>query len=165
MLNVLFEAEAALPGLLANEPAWTGLYADSERPTLRRLWRNWGRYRIYLHEFGPCDPARAFVHPHPWRFAVRTFGRYGMRVGAGEDPSRVPPVVLDVVMEAGSCYAMEHRTGFHGIYPVDPGPLRSLMVADRVEWPENKVRGNAPTRDLLRPERADLFAFFRGKYP
>lgn len=164
MLSVLFQAEAALPALLSDEAGWTGLYADSERPALRRLWRQWGEYRAYLHRFEPCEAAAAFVHPHPWRFAIRAFGRYGMRVGAGSDPGVVPPTVLDVVMEPGSRYAMEHRTGFHGIYPVDPGPLYSLMVAGPVEWPENRVRGNAPARELFPEERSDLFAFFRGRY-
>ncbi len=165
MLDVLYAAEAAMPSLLADESAWTGLYADSERPALTRLWRQWGEYRVCQHKFEPCDPDAAFLHPHPWRFAARTFGRYGMRVGAGNDPRVVPPVVLDMIMEPGSCYAMEHATGFHGIFPVDPGPLYSLMVAGPIEWPENRVRGNAPTRNLFPEERNDLFAFFRGRYP
>lgn len=95
MLNVLLQAEAALPALLTDEAGLIGLYADSERPALRRLWRQLGEYRAYLHRFNP---------------------------------------------------------------------LYSLMVAGPVEWPENRVRGNAPARELFPGERADLFAFFRGRY-
>lgn len=84
MLEILHLAERASPKLLLDRDGWTGIYADAEKPYLRRLWRQWGAYRINLHFFeGLAPDEEAFQHPHPWLFAVRIHeGRYLMDVCA-----------------------------------------------------------------------------------
>ena len=165
MLEKLYEAEAALPELLRDERAWTGVYADAEKPVLRRLWRQWGDHRIYLHAFDPCLPEESFAHPHPWSgIAIRVVdGRYEMTVGASADPSVVPPTVVTMIFEPGSVYEMVHPHGFHGTRPIG-GPTYSLMVAGPPTWQENRVRGNTIVRPLTPEERAHLFAVFRARY-
>jgi len=165
MLEVLVAVEVALPDLLGDESAWTGLYAASERPALTRLWRQWGEYRVYLHAFEPCSAEEAFSHPHPWKFAIRILdGCYEMVVGMSADPTVVPTVSAKMLFEPGSCYEMTHPHGFHAIRPVG-GPSHSLMVAGPVIWPENRARGNAPTRPLTGEERTGMFQYFHAWYP
>jgi len=164
MLNVLFAAEREMPDLLADESAWTGLYADSERPALTRLWRQWGEYRVYLHAFDPCEADEVFCHPHPWAFAVRIHaGTYEMSVSHGAE-GREPDEVVKMILAAGSCYEMTCRSGLHGVRPVGTRCL-SLMVAGPVIWPEHRIVANTPTRDLHSYERAHLFTYFRSRYP
>lgn len=165
MLDVLSTAERLLPELLKDEAGWTGLYADTERPALQRLWRQWGEYRIYLHQFERCASEEAFLHPHPWKFAIRLLkGRYEMGVGTSADPLRAPEIVARMIMEPGSCYEMTHPHGWHVIRPVDEETY-SLMVAGPPVYPQNRIPANTPVRELRLDERRMLFDFFASKYP
>lgn len=165
MLDVLFTAERALPELLKDEAGWSSVYADTEKPALQRLWRQWGEHRIYLHRFETCTPEEAFLHPHPWKFAIRLLkGRYEMSIGASNDPHREPETVVRMIMEPGSCYEMAHPHGWHAIRPVDEETY-SLMVAGPPVYPQNRIPANTPVRELMPEERRMLFDFFASKYP
>ncbi len=166
MLETLFLIEERiLPELLKDEAAWTGVYADAEKPVLRRLWRQWGKYRICLHSFEPCEASEAFSHPHPWKFAIRILkGRYEMTVGSSSDPGKVPPTVVRMIFEPGSVYEMCHEDGFHAARPIGRRSY-SLMVASPKIWDRNRLRANKIVRPLTTGERAELFAFFRTRYP
>lgn len=160
MLEILYTAERLLPRLLLETSGWNGIYADSEKPHLTRLWRQWGPYRINLHHFLGCSPGQAFAHPHPWPFAVRILsGRYEMTIGcAGDDPSVVPPTVCTVILGPGDVYEMTHPLGYHGIRPLDE-ESRTLMISGPPSWPENRVRSNATARLLT---AAEMIAFRTG---
>src|SRR5512147_535227 len=83
MSLVLRDVERALPRLLIDRAGWNGIYADTRKPHLRRLWRQYGEYRINLHFFDGMEAGDdAFAHPHPWAFAVRIHeGIYLMDIG------------------------------------------------------------------------------------
>ena len=165
MIDKLLEAERLLPEMLKDESAWIGVYADSERPVLSRLWRQWGENRIYLHAFDPCEAHEAFAHKHPWKFAIRIVdGIYEMTVGATSDPMIVLPVAARMIFTAGSVYEMCDEDAFHAARPIG-GRSHSLMVAGPKLWDKNRVRANKIVRALTPPERARLFAFFRDAYP
>jgi hypothetical protein len=164
MLEVLKEAEAVLPELLAHEESWRGVFADSEKPHLQRLWRQWGEYRIYLHHFSACEPKEEFPHPHPWRMAVRILeGEYVMGVGHSSDP-KVVPGLTHRVFHPGDSYELIHASEWHAIRPLKTKSL-SLMVAGPVVYPQNRIRSNKVARELTDIERTKLFAKVRKHYP
>lgn len=167
MLDILQFMELVLPVLLDDPSGWESLYADSERPVLRRLWRQFGEYRIYLHRFDPCGAAEAFLHPHPWKFAVRVVrGAYEMSVSTGNDPSRPPAEAsAKILMQPGSAYEMTCSRAFHAIRPSGAETVYSVMVAGDVCFPENRVIGNAPSRPLTEAERMDIIVTLRAHYP
>lgn len=162
MLNELFKIERELPTLLREKEAWTGLFADTEKPHLRRLWRQWGKNRIYLHHFSGCSEQDVFWHPHPWKMAVRSFSRYDQLLGARDELGNLI-VVARTIMEPGSCYEMTNRWGEHAIRPDGPEAW-SLMIAGPVLWPENRRVANTPVRELTQTEREKIFNFFSTQY-
>ena len=84
MLDVLEAVEQKLPELLRDEAGWNSLFIDYHPPTVERLWRTWGEYRVSLHRIHPCERGTALFHPHPWPSAMRILsGEYEMAVGYG----------------------------------------------------------------------------------
>lgn len=164
MLTLLSRVEAELPSLLRDEAAWNGLFADAQRPHLKRLWRQWDDYRISLHHFSECHEGQEFWHPHPWQMAVRVLkGRYEHRVGFVRDAAEEIEVVRSI-MQPGSCYEMISRQGIHAILPID-NETWSVMVSGPVLWPENRRVANTPSRALSEQERREMLDFFQGRYP
>ena len=165
MLKTLLTIERALPELLKDEAVWTGIYADTEKPHLQRLWRQHEESRIYLHRFEGCMTEEKFPHPHPWPFAVRILeGRYRMALGASSNPDVVPPDVAVVDLSPGCCYEMAHANGWHWIQPLDNVSV-TLMVAGPTIWQQNRKRANRPCRELTSEERATIFNVFHNHYP
>lgn len=164
MLEVLKKAEAVLPELLGDDASWHGVFADTEKPYLRRLWRQWGENRIYLHHFSSCEPREEFPHPHPWQMAVRILkGEYVMGVGTSSDLSIVPTLEYSV-FHPGDSYELLGPDKWHAIRPLKEESL-SLMVAGPVMYPQNRIRSNKIARELTDDERAALFTQIREYYP
>ncbi|MEZ4464521.1 MAG: hypothetical protein R3F43_08430 [bacterium] len=125
MLDLLAEAEAALPTLLADAAAWRSLRIDYHPPIVERLFRPFGDGgRLSLHRAWPCDPGEALFHPHPWPSAMRIVsGCYRMIVGHG--PGVVaPPVAATLELAAGSTYTMTDPDAWHAISPIGGPPCR-----------------------------------------
>jgi hypothetical protein len=163
MISVLMHVESILPILLSDQSIWKGLYADSEKPHLKRLWRQWGEYRINLHHFTACEPKEEFPHPHPWQMAVRILeGRYVMGHGRGND-LRVPPVLVYREFGPGDCYEMLDENEWHAIRPIG-GEALTIMVSGPAIYKQNRVHSNMPSRELTPLERAELFARMRVHY-
>ncbi|MDP3727192.1 MAG: hypothetical protein Q8R35_00975 [bacterium] len=163
MLNALHEAEQRLPTLLRDGDAWQSVFVDYHPPFVERLWRQWGRYRIYLHHIHPCGENEALFHPHPWPSAMRVLGgTYEMVLGfgAGEAP---PPRFVRLVLGPGSEYEMIDPDGWHFVRPL-AGPTMSLMVAGK-PWDRPSPKSDK-LLDPLRPDaKAAILAFFREHYP
>ena len=166
MLDILNKAEKALPGLLEDEDGWTGLYADSETPHLRRLWRQWGEHRLYLHCFEPCVSGDlGFLHPHPWKSVIRILkGHYEMDLGYGTDPAGQPITLSHIILPPNSVYEMSHPHGFHSVRTGSHEQTWTFMVAGPVIWPNNRIEGNGPSRQLSPRERHGMFKFYRDAY-
>jgi hypothetical protein len=164
MIDVLKTIESILPTLMAEESAWKGLYADSEKPHLRRLWRPWYQYRINLHHFTACESKEEFPHPHPWKMAVRILeGRYSMGLGRGLDLT-TPPTLTYKEYRPGDYYEMLDVDLWHAIRPLGDEAL-TIMVSGPPIYERNKVHSNKPSRELTMPERSELFQRIRIHYP
>jgi hypothetical protein len=164
MINVLQTVESILPALLAEESEWCGFYADSEKPHLHRLWRQWYQYRINLHHFTECDSKEEFPHPHPWKMAVRILeGKYLMGHGR-ESNLQVPPVLSYKEYLPGNCYEMIDADEWHAIRPLGKEAL-TIMVSGPPIYEHNKVHSNKPSRELISSERSELFEKIRAHYP
>lgn len=164
MICVLKTVETILPVLLADESLWRGLYADSEKPYLKRLWLQWYQYRINLHHFTACASTEEFPHPHPWQMAVRILeGNYSMGLGRGQDLV-MPPKLTYKKYEPGDCYEMLEVDEWHAIRPLGDEAL-TIMVSGPVIYGDNKIRSNKPSRDLTMVERTELFTRIKSHYP
>jgi hypothetical protein len=163
MLDVLAAVEKELPALLEEEGAWKGLYIDYHPPTVERLWRPWGGYRLSLHRIYPCGPGAALFHPHPWPSAMRILeGRYEMAVGYGPG-LKPPPFAARLIAGGDFVYEMTHPDAWHYVRPLD-APTYSLMVTGP-PWDRPAPRSDQPLRPLTAEQAAGLFAFFRKRYP
>ncbi|HEU5114151.1 MAG TPA: hypothetical protein VFT82_00095 [Candidatus Paceibacterota bacterium] len=164
MIEILKKVESSLPALLADQSAWKGIYADSEKPHLSRLWRQWGEYRINLHHFTECEAIEEFPHPHPWQMAVRILeGNYLMGLGKGSNPD-IPPALCYQEYKPGDCYEMLDADEWHAIRPLG-GEALTIMVSGPPIYEVNKSRSNKPSRELSPEERQRLFERIRVHYP
>lgn len=133
MMQVLLQAEKALPDLLEDVAGWTGVYIDYHKPFVERLWRPFGTdCRLFLHRIYPCTEKEALLHPHPWPSAIRVLGKgvYTMVVGSAAGVNS-PPIVLRTRITATANsrfrYSMEHPDGWHAVIPERDYSL-SVMV-------------------------------------
>ena len=164
MLKALYEAERVLPRMLKSVEGWTGLYADTVKPALTRVWRQWGENRIYLHSFGPCGQDEVFPHPHPWDSAIRTWGEYEMGVGYGADPETPPAMFAEMAFTPGSAYALVGPNAWHWVRPKGSGS-DSVMVAGPPVYQQNRIRANTPVRGLTETEIRAQLERFKRYYP
>src|SRR5262249_21957856 len=151
------------PALLADEGGWRGLYIDYHPPTVERLWRRWGEYRVSLHRIYPCPAGAALFHPHPWPSAMRALdGRYEMAGGfwPGREP---PPGAARLILGGDFAYEMTHGDAWHYVGPLE-APTYSLMVTGP-PWDRPAPRSDQPLRPLTPEQAAALLAFFRRRYP
>lgn len=163
MLNILFAVEAALPELLQDEADWHSLYIDYHPPTVERLWRSWGDYRIQLHRIYPCERGQALFHPHPWPSAMRVLsGEYEMAVGYAQDAT-TPPIAALMIARDDFLYEMTDPGAWHYVRPIGE-PTLSLMVTGK-PWNPSAPKSRPELRELTAVQKAALLAYFRGRYP
>jgi len=165
MLERLDEAERLLPGLLGSPDGWKGLYADTERPHLTRVWRQWGSDRISLHLFGPCAPEEVFPHGHEWDSAiVIKAGSCRVLIDWTSVPLSPFEPSVSLVLGPGSRYAMVGPQARHGVMPERSHGYASVMVSGPPRYPQHKVRVNTPSRSLTAEEIMKHLAYFQGFY-
>lgn len=163
MLPILKEVESILPSLLVDE-GWNSVFADTEKPHLRRLWRPYGPHRINLHHFSECEPSEEFPHPHPWQMAVRILeGSYSMSIGRSSDPNVLPIKFEQKIFRPGDSYEMLDADEWHALRPLGTEVL-SLMVSGPPIYPQNRKRANTPVRELFPDERQVILERFKRHY-
>jgi hypothetical protein len=163
MLEILARVEKDLPQLLRDEAGWTGLFIDYHPPTVERLWRRWGEYRLSLHRIHRCGPGEALFHPHPWPSAMRILaGAYEMAVGFGPGMEE-PPVAALMVARGEFRYEMTHPDAWHYVRPLG-GPSLSVMVTGK-PWDRPAHRADKELVPLTAAQRDELLALFREHYP
>ena len=164
MLKLLREVEGLLPELLTDESGWQSVFANTEKPHLRRLWRQWGKCRIYLHHFTSCESKEEFPHPHPWKMAVRILeGSYNMGTGHSSDHTVMPELTYQTY-KPGDCYELIERDIWHAIRPLGDEAL-TIMVAGPMIYPENRIHSNTPVRRLTLEEQTSVLNRIRKHYP
>jgi hypothetical protein len=162
MLDILEQVERALPELLADGDSWAGLFIDYHPPTVERLWRRWGEYRISLHRIHPCDAGAALFHPHPWPSAMRVLsGEYEMAVGYGKG-DEPPPIAARLIASGDLRYEMTDPDAWHYVRPIG-APSWSVMVTGR-PWHRAAPRADKPLGELTGEQREQMLAFFRERY-
>lgn len=146
-LDLLADAVAELPALIADLAGWRSLRIDYHPPFVDRAWRPWRDGRLFVHRLHPCAPGDALFHPHPWPSAIALLaGRYEMALGYGPGIA-APPIAAEVVLGAGDAYVMAERDGWHRVRPVD-GPVLSVMIAGPPWAREMPVEPAVPQRSL-----------------
>jgi hypothetical protein len=162
MLDILAAVEEALPDLLADEASWKSLYIDYHPPTVERLWRHWGEYRVSLHRIHPCPPGAALFHPHPWPSAMRILdGEYEMAVGYGKGMQE-PPVAALMIARGDFRYTMTDPDAWHYVRPIDR-PSMSLMVTGK-PWDREAHPVHKELIALGEEQKREILAFFRKQY-
>jgi hypothetical protein len=165
MIHVLQTIESFMPALLKEESEWKGIYADSKKPHLRRLWRQWYQYRINLHYFTECAAEEEFPHPHPWKMAVRVLeGDYLMGLGVDTTSLHIVPELSYTRFKAGDYYEMLDEDEWHAIRPLGHEAL-TVMVSGPVIYEKNRVHSNSTSRELSQAERGHLFEKIKFHYP
>ena len=162
MLDVLAEAEEALPQLLQDERVWQSLYVDYHPPFVERLWTRWRAYRIFLHRIHPCEREQALFHPHPWPSAMRVLeGEYEMAVGFGAGMD-TPPIAALMVTRGDFRYEMTHPDSWHYVRPLGR-PTLSVMVTGKL-WSRPSPKSSKALQPLQVEQVAELLGLFRARY-
>lgn len=163
MLKVLHSIERQLPTLLQDETGWQSMFIDYEYPIVKRIWRQLGDHRVYLHKIHSCYRDKAFFHPHPWPSAMRILkGAYEMGLGYG-NPNETPPTIMTtLVLEKGSEYVMDDINAWHYVRPVTEHAY-SLMVTD-LPWGGKAPKSNPPLQSLNSSVYQKLFHEFQTFY-
>ncbi len=165
MLEALYEAERALPDLLMSAEGWSGLFADTERPHLKRVWRQWDQNRISLHDFGPCEPGQVFPHPHEWDSAIRIKdGECETGTAYVTFPGEPIDIFTRVILVPGSAYELIGPRAVHWVRPTHPNGYASVMVSGPPKYHQDRRRVNTPSRALTPAEIMAQLARFRGFY-
>lgn len=166
MYDILRQVEEVLPKLLLLKD-WNSTHITYEPPEVRRLWRQCGKYRIFLHEIHPVsEETEVLYHPHRWKSIIKILklegGKYQMAVGFGPGLAP-PPLAMKLELAEGSIYEMPHIDGWHGVKPT--GLSYSLMITGEL-WERSMPKSDHPPQLPLAPLLAkQLQAKFQGFYP
>lgn len=157
MLDLLEQALAELPPLLASPVGWRGLHIDYHPPHVDRAWRPWRDCRLSIHRIYPCTPGEALLHPHPWPSAIAILdGRYAMSIGYGTG-TVAPPIAARIIAAAGTSYAMTDPDAWHDVRPLD-GPSLSVMLSGPPWARAMPVEPASPQREMTGASIARLLA-------
>jgi hypothetical protein len=107
--------------LRALPEGWSYLHVTYEHPHVRRLWKQYGSERVFLHCFEPIPAGEAgLLHHHPWPAAsLIVEGGYGM------DLELDGVLVATTWQCAGSAYELSDPRVRHVVRP-DPGDAGSV---------------------------------------
>ncbi len=158
MLDILLEARRQLPTLLLEEDKWKDIDVDYHPPRVKRVWRQWGENRIFLHEIDPCSIEEALLHPHAWKSGM-FLGEGSYMMLTGKSPTNDPPAIVErTLLAAGSSYEMIDPDSWHAVAPITV--CQTMMVTS----PPTGRSAPKSTKELqkLTPEtRARIIEFWR----
>lgn len=162
MLKNLFNIEKQLPKLLDNKDNWQSVYVDYHKPFVKRLWKQEGDLRIYLHQIFPCEKEESLLHPHPWPSAMKVIsGFYEMGVGYS-DTNKEPIIASTLILPENSYYEMVDINSWHYVRPLE-NPSFSLMITG-VPWKRESPKSSYPLRELQEDEKLIIFQEFERYY-
>ena len=166
MLKKLLDIEKTLPSLL-HEEGWNSVYVDYHKPYVRRLWRQLGENRLYLHQITGCAREESLLHPHPWPSAMKVIkGQYEMGVGYS-DTSIAPPIASTLILPVGSYYEMTHIHSWHYVRPIlesaENATSFSLMITGK-PWQRSVPKSSYPLRELNEHEKKVILGTFIHSY-
>lgn len=162
MLNKILNIEKQLPQLLENKDNWHSVYVDYHKPFVKRLWKQEGDFRIYLHQIFPCEKEESLLHPHPWPSAMKVIsGFYEMGVGYS-DTNKEPIIASTLILPKNSYYEMVDVNSWHYVRPLDK-PSFSLMITG-TPWKRESPKSPYPLRELYEDEKLIIFQEFEKHY-
>lgn len=162
MLNVLYQIESELHHHLENMENWKSIYVDYHKPYVKRLWKQHGDYRIYLHQIFSCEKIESLLHPHPWPSAMKVIeGKYEMGVGYSHMQT-CEVIASTLILPEGSYYEMCDINSWHYVRPLNESSF-SLMVTG-IPWKRQSPKSSYPLRELNQDEKNMIFSKFINKY-
>lgn len=145
MIDYLTQVIKRLP-LLLNEVEWESKLINYHPPVVKRLWRQDGENRIYLHKIYPCKPEQAMKHTHGWPSAIRIIsGVYEMQIGhiVNTDTGIYYHDGCRVFLYPGSVYELNDSLTWHSVSPCEK-PSLSVMVTGKPFMEAPKQETNNP---------------------
>lgn len=122
---------------------WNSLDITYKEPHVKRLWRQMGDFRIYLHKiYRSKGIEREFFHFHPWPAAMRVVhGSYNMDFGYGPRDSNNPPkIILKQILQEGACYSMTDMLAWHSVQPRHDYSLSLMVTGQPFDLNEEKPK-------------------------
>jgi hypothetical protein len=161
MLKELMIIEKMLPRIL-EEDCWNTVYVDYHKPYVKRVWKQIGENRLYLHEIFPCEKEESLLHPHPWPSAMKVIsGTYEMGVGYSET-SELPVIASTLILPENSYYEMTNLHSWHYVRPLEKSSL-SLMITG-IPWKRDVPKSDYTLRELTAEEKENILEKFKEKY-
>jgi hypothetical protein len=163
MLQKLAQVKAQLKDNLGAVSEWNSLYIDYEKPTVERLWRQEGEFRICLHKIHPCENS-TFFHSHKWPSAMQLLGgSYLMGVGKSESIGVMPSVDKVLHLKAGDSYEMLSELDWHYVQPVNECSYSIMIIGTPFHPHEGKTHAylsalSDQRKDELLDEFKEIFA-------
>lgn len=162
MLNDLLNIEKELARHLAEEDTWSSVYVDYHKPYVKRLWKQIGTHRVYLHQIASCERSESLFHPHPWPSAMKVIeGVYEMGVGYSKT-NEAPVAVSTLILPKNSYYEMVDIDSWHYVRPLSTVSY-SLMLTG-APWRRDAPKSDYPLRQLGSDEKRAIFDLFRKEY-
>lgn len=159
MLQRLMQFKASLRANIGAIEEWNSLYIDYEKPTVERLWKQDGEYRICLHKIHPCENS-TFFHSHPWPSAMQLLaGSYLMGIGKAESIGVMPPVDKVVQLKAGDSYEMLSELDWHYVQPVEECSYSIMIIGAPFHPGSGKTHSHLKT--LTDEKKRELLAEFK----
>lgn len=155
MINKLLELLPAIHNSLLDDEEWDSLVINRRKPVTHRLFRQFGEYRVCLHEFTPCTKVESFPHPHPWPGAFLVLhGGYWQDIGLSEDRFTEPEFHYTELVKPGSMYEITDPMTWHRITPIQT-TYTVMLNGEPFSNPHTEVR-TTKGKDLDKIKGAEL---------
>jgi len=133
MLEILKEVENNLEELLLSNNLHS-MCIDYHKPFVKRIWFQYGKYRVYLHkiEYSSDLSEDMLFHPHPWKSAMKILkGSYEMGIGHSET-MKIPEVDCKLILCEGNYYEMTNTHGWHYVKPLNKDVITLMVTGDKL---------------------------------
>jgi len=138
---------------LENAEKWNYLHVTYEHPHVKRLWRQYGEERVFLHEISPVPAGgEALLHHHPWPSAALVIrGGYEMEI-------KVEGIMAARTwIHEGSAYEMLDPKSQHSVRPrstvltimITGSPFEEPLGNPKPSDPGQRISAGTPTEDVL----------------
>lgn len=165
MIDKLLDAQKKLLYLICTSKI-ESMYIDYHKPFVKRIWFQYGDYRIFLHSIEPCgESSDSLFHPHPWDSAVKIIkGKYEMGIGHSETDT-IPKIDSRMIIGEGTIYEMVEKDAWHYVNPIE-NKVFSLMITGKKNNRKMPVlpESNKNFRKLTKKECEEILIVFMEHY-